>query len=65
MGDGLKRARKAARKTQVYTRGHKKGLPIYCECGGKMEYTFSFGRIWSCCSKCSPVQTVKIPKKGI
>jgi DNA-binding Xre family transcriptional regulator len=24
-------------------------LPIHCECGGMMEYAFSFGEIWSVC----------------
>jgi hypothetical protein len=39
-----------------------KPLPKRCECGGKMEYAFSFGRVWSCCSKCTPVSKVNVTR---
>lgn len=44
----------------LYKSGPKKGLPKRCICGGKIEYAFSFGRVWSVCRKCSPVQKVGI-----
>lgn len=49
----------------TYRSGPKKGLPKLCECGGRIEYAFSFGRVWSVCSKCSPAQRVNINKLRI
>ena len=46
----------------TYRSGPKKGLPKNCECGGKMVYSFSFGRVWSVCDKCSPVVKIDISK---
>jgi hypothetical protein len=47
-------------------RGRPKGLrlPRRCECGGKMLYEFSLGRIFSCCDTCSPVVQMKLPRKA-
>lgn len=39
------------------------GLPYRCECGGKMEYDFDFGRVFSCCDTCSPKTKITITKK--
>lgn len=36
----------------------RRQLPKHCECGGKMIYDVSFGRMWSCCDTCTPVVTV-------
>jgi|HubBroStandDraft_6_1064221.scaffolds.fasta_scaffold484944_4 hypothetical protein len=41
---------------KVYRSGAKKGLPKKCECGGNMEYAFDFGRVFSVCDTCTPVQ---------
>ncbi len=45
-----------------YRSGPKKGLPKNCECGGEMDYAFSFSRVWSVCKKCSPVVKIDISK---
>ncbi len=42
-------------RVATYRNGPNKGLPKWCECGGKMEYAFSFRRVWSCCKTCTPV----------
>lgn len=39
----------------------RRGLPEFCECGGKMIYDVSFGRVWSVCDTCTPV--VHVDKK--
>jgi hypothetical protein len=36
----------------------KERLPRRCECGGKMKYEFSMGRIFGYCLSCTPVVTV-------
>jgi len=41
----------------------KQKLPRTCECGGRMKYTSQFGRVFSCCLKCTPVSTLTIPAK--
>ncbi len=41
----------------------RKDKPRLCECGGKVSYAASFGRIWSCCLKCTPVTTITLPPK--
>jgi hypothetical protein len=40
----------------------REDLPERCECGGKMEYAFDFGRVFSCCDTCTPVAVVHLPK---
>lgn len=35
-------------------------VPKYCECGGLMQYDYDFGRIWSSCTKCTPVTKITI-----
>lgn len=30
-------------------------LPRRCECGGRMAYDVSLGRVWSWCMRCTPV----------
>lgn len=42
----------------TYRSGPKKGLPKFCKCGGLIEYTFSHGRVWSFCQKCTPVERI-------
>lgn len=44
----------------TYRSGRKKGLPIYCECGGRLLYEFAFGRIFNVCDNCSPVIETKL-----
>lgn len=31
-----------------------------CECGGSVRGVFSFGYLWSWCTKCTPVEKVRI-----
>lgn len=50
--------------TEVYRSGQKKGLPKFCECGGKLLYEFAFGRIFNVCDTCSPVIPVKLASGG-
>ena len=38
-------------------------LPKRCECGGKMIYSFAFGRIFSCCDRCTPKVTINLPAR--
>ena len=35
-------------------------LPKQCECGGLMEYAYSFSRVWSGCLKCTPVSKINV-----
>ncbi len=37
-------------------------LPRHCECGGIMDYDYSFGRVWSVCKTCTPVQKINVNK---
>lgn len=37
-------------------------LPRKCECGGNMEYSESFGRVFSGCDRCTPVVKVVISR---
>lgn len=32
-----------------------------CECGGQVRGVGQFGRLWTWCTKCTPVVTVKVP----
>lgn len=34
-----------------------------CECGGDVRGVHQFGRLWTWCTKCTPVVTVKIPRR--
>lgn len=31
-----------------------------CECGGWVRGVEGFGRLWTYCTKCTPVQTIRI-----
>ena len=33
-----------------------------CECGGRVRGAFSFGRLWSYCESCTPVQKVRVKR---
>jgi hypothetical protein len=44
--------------------GHGGFLPKNCECGGLLDYAFSFNRIWSVCLSCTPVTKVTWNKRG-
>jgi hypothetical protein len=35
-----------------------------CECGGNVRYVMSFGRKWSWCDTCTPVEIVVLPRDG-
>lgn len=35
-------------------------LPYRCECGGVLDFDYDFGRVWSACKKCSPVQKIDV-----
>lgn len=37
-------------------------LPKKCSCGGRMEYAFDFGRVFSVCASCTPVVRVDVSK---
>lgn len=51
-------------KSETHHRGRlPRSLPKKCECGGAMIYEHAFGMVFSCCAKCTPVVTVKIPKR--
>jgi hypothetical protein len=43
----------------------KHNLPYRCSCGGVMEYAASFGRVWSVCKRCTPVQKVTIRRHAL
>ena len=43
-----------------YCSGPKKGLPKFCECGGKIAYDRDFGRWFSVCLACSPVVRINL-----
>ena len=32
-----------------------------CQCGGSVRGVYSFGRLWTWCTKCTPVVKVKLP----
>lgn len=36
------------------------GFPTRCDCGGKLLYEVTLGRVFSCCDTCTPV--VKVPR---
>jgi hypothetical protein len=38
----------------------RRGLPQHCECGGKILYDLSYGRVWSCCDTCTGI--AKVPE---
>lgn len=50
------------RDARVYKSGKKKGLPVYCQCGGKILYSWDFSRWFSYCDTCSPVQKINLAK---
>lgn len=49
-------------RKQMATFRKKHNLPYRCECGGVMGYTYDFGRVFSWCKKCSPVQHINVSK---
>jgi hypothetical protein len=39
-------------------------FPRKCECGGTIKYTPDFGRVFSYCTKCTPVVSIRVPNKS-
>lgn len=58
--EGSVSAKKKILKHKQTIRRGRHVLPKYCDCGGLMGYSFGFGRVFSCCSKCTPVQKVNV-----
>ena len=40
----------------------RRRLPKHCECGGRMLYNGSLGRVWSVCERCTPVVEIDVSK---
>lgn len=34
-----------------------------CECGGEVRGVRQFGRLWTWCTKCSPVVVINLPER--
>lgn len=45
---------------ETYRSGRFKGLPKFCECGGRMVYQRQSGRVFSSCDTCTPA--VRVPR---
>ncbi len=39
-------------------------LPTTCDCGGRMVYDRTHGRVWSHCDTCTPVVRVRLETTG-
>ena len=35
-------------------------FPGHCECGGLIKYERAFGRVFSYCMRCTPVEEIKV-----